>query len=152
MQSGQRFAATTCPVGCAAWSPGAAFAAKMSKIEMWLKVSCIVLKWKHFRFMLIVPVCMIFQFGKPTVFILYVCSIVLVKTVGRPSEDDPYKEFMDYRFGHIMDSMLTLFILMTCPNIYDCRALIPSVRGGEVFMVLSLLSTQFPCISICYFS
>jgi voltage-gated sodium channel len=53
------------------------------------------------------------------VFILYVCSIVLVKTVGRPSEDDPYKEFMDYRFGHIMDSMLTLFILMTCPNIYE---------------------------------
>merc|ERR1719247_2453622 len=24
------------------------------------------------------------------VFVLYVCSIVLVKTVGRPSEDDPY--------------------------------------------------------------
>jgi len=53
------------------------------------------------------------------VFILYICSIVLVKTVGRPAEDDPYYEFMWYRFGHILDSMLTLFILMTCPNIYE---------------------------------
>jgi voltage-gated sodium channel len=53
------------------------------------------------------------------VFILYVCSIVMVKTVGRPAEDDPYRDFMNYRFGHILDAMLTLFILMTCPNLYE---------------------------------
>jgi len=51
------------------------------------------------------------------IFVLYVCSIVLVKTVGRPPDDDQYAEFMSYRFGHILDSMLTLFILMSSPNL-----------------------------------
>jgi voltage-gated sodium channel len=51
------------------------------------------------------------------VFVLYVCSIVLVKTVGQTDWSDPHHAFIQYRFGHILDTMLTLFILMSSPNL-----------------------------------
>merc|ERR1719359_1201567 len=50
-------------------------------------------------------------------FVLYVCAIVLVKTIGRPPENDPHREFLDYHFGSIIESMLTLFVLMSSPNL-----------------------------------
>lgn len=50
-------------------------------------------------------------------FVLYVCSIVLVKTIGRPPDSDPHAEFMNYHFGTIIESMLTLFVLMSSPNL-----------------------------------
>lgn len=52
-------------------------------------------------------------------FVLYICAIVLVKTVGRPPKSHPYHDFLSYRFGHIFDSMLTLFILMSSADLPD---------------------------------
>jgi len=52
-------------------------------------------------------------------FVLYVCSIVLVKTIGRPPKSHPYHDFLNYRFGHIFDAMLTLFILMSSADLPD---------------------------------
>merc|ERR1719253_721136 len=71
-------------------------------------------------------------------FVLYVCSIVLVKTVGRPPQDDPYREFMSYRFGHILDSMLTLFILMSSPNL-------PTYEDQEGLLQQHPVLTLFLC-------
>lgn len=50
-------------------------------------------------------------------FVLYVCSIVLVKTIGRPPETDAHFVFLDRHYGSILESMLTLFILMSSPNL-----------------------------------
>jgi len=50
-------------------------------------------------------------------FVLYVCSIVLVRTVGRLPETDEHYEFLQYRFGGIPETMLTLFVLMSSPNL-----------------------------------
>merc|ERR1719487_918167 len=54
-------------------------------------------------------------------FLLYVCGIVLVKTVGRPPNSDAHHDFMSERFGTVVDSMITLFILMSSPNLYEYR-------------------------------
>lgn len=50
-------------------------------------------------------------------FVLYICALVLVKTVGRPPESDPHYDFLDYHFGSIPESMISLFILMSSPNL-----------------------------------
>jgi len=50
-------------------------------------------------------------------FVLYVCAIVLVRTVGTPDGDDPHHDFLKMRFGAIPRSMLTLFELMASPNL-----------------------------------
>eukprot|EP00928_Gymnodinium_smaydae_P035917 TRINITY_DN2518_c0_g2_i1.p1 TRINITY_DN2518_c0_g2~~TRINITY_DN2518_c0_g2_i1.p1 ORF type:complete len:781 (-),score=149.03 TRINITY_DN2518_c0_g2_i1:159-2501(-) len=50
------------------------------------------------------------------VFILYVCSIVLVRTVGHvDSEDDPNAELLTSNFGNVVRTMFTLFSLMVNP-------------------------------------
>merc|ERR1719498_687008 len=50
-------------------------------------------------------------------FVLYVTSIVLVKTIGRPPQTDDHYDFLSYHFGSIIDSMITLFVLMSSPNL-----------------------------------
>jgi len=85
------------------------------------------------------------------VFMLYVCSIVLVKTVGRPSEDDPYYDFMAYRFGHILDSMLTLFILMSSPNLptyEDQEGLLQSHPVLTIFLCGFIIFGSFGIIAL----
>merc|ERR1719265_133771 len=50
-------------------------------------------------------------------FVLYVCSIVLVKAIGRLPTEDPHAEFLSLNYGTIIDSMLTLFTLMSSPDL-----------------------------------
>jgi len=50
-------------------------------------------------------------------FVLYVCALVLVKTVGQPHSSDPHFPFLQYHFGSIAESMFTLFVLMSSPNL-----------------------------------
>jgi len=50
-------------------------------------------------------------------FILYVCSIIMVKTIGRPPDTDPNQEFLERHFGAVLPSMLSLFVLMSSPNL-----------------------------------
>lgn len=50
-------------------------------------------------------------------FVLYVCALVLVKTVGRPPQSDLHLEFMTSHFGNIGESMISLFVLMSSPNL-----------------------------------
>lgn len=49
-------------------------------------------------------------------FVLYMCAIVLVKTVGRLPSSDHHYMFLNDRFGSVVESMLTLFVLMSSPN------------------------------------
>jgi len=84
-------------------------------------------------------------------FVLYVCSIVLVKLVGRPASDDPHKEFLEYRFGHILQSMLTLFILMSSPNLYTYEeepGLLQANAGLGVFLCLFIIFGSFGIMAL----
>jgi len=49
--------------------------------------------------------------------VLYVFSIVLVRTVGETSRADPHYEFLLEHFSTIPNAMITLFILMSSPNL-----------------------------------
>jgi len=49
--------------------------------------------------------------------VLYVCAIVMVRTCGRVSDADPHAEFLQNHFSDIGQSMLTLFVLMSSPNL-----------------------------------
>lgn len=72
-------------------------------------------------------------------FVLYICSIVLVKTVGRPPVSDHHHDFLDLHFGNIIDSMLTLFVLMSSPNlpIYLEQ---PGLVAHKPFLVVFLIA------------
>jgi hypothetical protein len=50
-------------------------------------------------------------------FVLYVCAIVLVHTVGRTHPTDVHFDFLNERFGSIAQAMITLFVLMSSPNL-----------------------------------
>jgi len=51
------------------------------------------------------------------VVILYVCSIGMVRTCGSLPDTDPHAEFLHSQFADIRTSMLTLFVLMSSPNL-----------------------------------
>merc|ERR1719375_2570866 len=48
---------------------------------------------------------------------LYICAIVLVRTLGRATDDDPNRSFLRSKFGSIPKAMLTLFELMSNPDL-----------------------------------
>jgi len=50
-------------------------------------------------------------------FVLYVCAIVLVKTIGRTPSSDPHYDFLHPKFDNIPACMITLFVLMSSPNL-----------------------------------
>lgn len=50
-------------------------------------------------------------------FVMYICGIVLVKTLGRAPVSDPHYEFLHERFSTIPQAMITLFVLMSSPNL-----------------------------------
>merc|ERR1712151_1266778 len=78
-------------------------------------------------------------------FVLYICSIVLVKTIGRPPDTHQYHQFLTYRFGHIPDSMLTLFILMSSANL-------PDYENTEGLLQHNIPLTLFLCIFVMFAS
>ena len=38
-------------------------------------------------------------------FVLYVCSIILVRTIGDPSPDDPHHDFLHRKFGRLVTAL-----------------------------------------------
>jgi len=49
--------------------------------------------------------------------VLYTCSIIMVRTLGSLPDSDPHAEFLHMQFADIRTSMLTLFVLMSSPNL-----------------------------------
>jgi len=81
-------------------------------------------------------------------FILYVTSIVLVKTIGRPPESDPHYEFMNYKFGSIIESMLSLFVLMSSPNLPVYQDEVGLLAEKPVFCIFLILFITFGSFGI----
>lgn len=73
------------------------------------------------------------------VFVFYICSIVLVKTIGRLPPDAHNYDFLQYRFGHILESMLTLFILMSSPNLYEYQDQ-DGLLANQIFLTLFMMA------------
>lgn len=67
---------------------------------------------------------------------LYVCSIVLVRTLGRMKEaPSDHTEFLEARFGTIPLSMLTLFNLMLSPNLEEYHAVLFDFPAFAIFVI-----------------
>merc|ERR1719379_1584588 len=84
-------------------------------------------------------------------FVLYVCAIVLVKTVGATPPEDKNYDFLIYRFGSIIDSMLTLFVLMSSPNfvIYqDEEGLLDAHPPFVIFLIMFITFGSFGMIAL----
>jgi len=81
-------------------------------------------------------------------FVLYVCSIVLVRTLGRTSEDDPHHEILIGSFGNIRRSMLTLFQLMSQPDLRPYDEVIPERPLFLAFLIGFIIFGSFGMIAL----
>merc|ERR1719482_650498 len=82
---------------------------------------------------------------------LYVCGIVLVRTIGRPPSTDPHYDFLSERFGTIVDSMITLFVLMSSPNLpvyQDEVGLLDAKPFLTMFLIVFITFGSFGMIAL----
>jgi len=82
------------------------------------------------------------------IFVLYVCSIILVRTIGHVGEDDPDGEFLHSKFGSIARSMLTLFQLMSSPNLEEYGDILWRMPLFTVFMISFVIFGSFGMIAL----
>lgn len=83
--------------------------------------------------------------------VMYVCGIVLVKTIGRPPEDDPHAQFLAAHFGTIADSMITLFVLMSSANLpiyQEQEGLLDSHPALAMFLIMFITFGSFGMIGM----
>merc|ERR1719428_2596566 len=81
-------------------------------------------------------------------FVLYVCSIILVRTIGLVSEDDPHAEFLRERFGKIGPSMLTLFELMSQPDLEPYHAMLGAHPLLTFFLIGFIVFGSFGMLAL----
>mmetsp|Transcript_13731 Transcript_13731/g.37111 ORF Transcript_13731/g.37111 Transcript_13731/m.37111 type:complete len:761 (+) Transcript_13731:164-2446(+) len=79
---------------------------------------------------------------------LYVCSIVLARTIGRSAEDDPDYEFWQSRYGSVPVTMFTLFQLMVQPNLVEYRSHFAKRPFYLVFLVVYIIFASFGMIAL----
>lgn len=82
------------------------------------------------------------------VFVLYVCSIILVKTVGHAPPEDPQAEFLHGKFGTILRSMLTLFELMSSPTLEEYEAIMWERPCMAAFIIVFIIFGSFGMIAL----
>lgn len=77
--------------------------------------------------------------------ILYVCSIVLVKTLGRTPHTDPNYDFLVAHFGNIPVCMVSLFEMMSSPNlpIYQDAGVLDTQPVFTIFSILFICFGSF---------
>merc|ERR1719482_2368732 len=84
-------------------------------------------------------------------FIIYVCAIIMVKTVGRPDASDEHHDFLNYHFGGVIPSMITLFVLMSSPNLpiyQDEAGLLEERPFFSIFLVVFIIFGSFGMIAL----
>jgi voltage-gated sodium channel len=82
------------------------------------------------------------------VFVLYVCSIVLVRTVGSLPESDEHQPFLHEQYGSIITSMLTLFEMMSSPNMIAYHGMRESKPILTVFLIAFIVFGSFGMIAL----
>jgi len=82
------------------------------------------------------------------IFVLYVCSIILVRTSGNADLDDPNHDFLKRHFGSIKISMLTLFELMSSPNLQEYRKVMSQRPVIAVFLIAFIIFGSFGLVAL----
>jgi len=82
------------------------------------------------------------------VFVLYVCSIILVRTVGHAPIEDPQAEFLHKKFGNICRAMLTLFEIMSSPTLEDYEDVMFERPSMAVFIIVFIIFGSFGMIAL----
>eukprot|EP00931_Biecheleriopsis_adriatica_P094891 TRINITY_DN68523_c0_g1_i1.p1 TRINITY_DN68523_c0_g1~~TRINITY_DN68523_c0_g1_i1.p1 ORF type:complete len:551 (+),score=94.59 TRINITY_DN68523_c0_g1_i1:99-1751(+) len=81
-------------------------------------------------------------------FVLYVSSIVLVRTVGSVPEDDPNHDIMHEHFGTMADSMLTLFTLLAVPDLNPYMDMLHTYPAFLIFLISFVVFGSFGLIGL----
>jgi len=79
---------------------------------------------------------------------LYICSIILVRTVGHTPQDEHFARFLDGRFGTIGESMLSLFETMTYPNMQEYQDLLVTHPCFILFIVGFIIFGSYGMIAL----
>mmetsp|Transcript_143311 Transcript_143311/g.260771 ORF Transcript_143311/g.260771 Transcript_143311/m.260771 type:complete len:918 (+) Transcript_143311:121-2874(+) len=79
---------------------------------------------------------------------LYVCSIILVRTVGRVSEEDPHSDLLHSHFGSIPTSMFTLFEIMANPEIEEYEGALERHPILGAFMIGFIIFGSFGMLAL----
>lgn len=82
------------------------------------------------------------------IFVLYVCAIMIVKTLGRGADDPSINEFLQARFGNIPQTMLTLFELMTSPDLTPYHEVIRAFPLFTPFLLGFVIFGSFGMIAL----
>jgi len=81
-------------------------------------------------------------------FAMFACATLVVRIYGRPAEDDPDSDFLFGKFGSIPRTMLTLFELISAPNLQPYHQAMfrnPSLIG---FLVIFVIFGSFGMIAL----
>jgi len=81
-------------------------------------------------------------------FVLYICAIVLTRLYGRTLADDPNHDFLREHFGSVPSSMLTLFELMSQPDLTQYDAVIADRPSILPFLVSFIIFGSFGMIAL----
>jgi len=82
------------------------------------------------------------------IFVLYVCAIILVRTVGHVTPEDAHYDFLHLKFGNIAHAMLTLFEIMSSPNLQDYEEIMVERPFFCVFVVGFIIFGSFGMIAL----
>jgi len=81
-------------------------------------------------------------------FVLYICSIILVRTEGHGGPDDPHAEMLHQKFGSIPLSMFTLFELMSAPSLREYKDVMFERPVMLVFLVVFVIFGSFGMVAL----
>jgi len=82
------------------------------------------------------------------IFVLYVCSIILVRTVGHAPPEDPQAEFLHRKFGNIIRAMLTLFEIMSSPTLEEYEEVMWERPSMALFIIVFIIFGSFGMIAL----
>lgn len=80
--------------------------------------------------------------------IMYICSIITTRLIGRPDPGDPQADFRVAHFGSISASMLTLFELMAYPDMEKFQPIYEQSAWTEGFLVAFVIFGSFAIVSL----
>lgn len=81
-------------------------------------------------------------------FVLYICGIVLTRLYGRVPKSDPDFPFLTERFGTVPGSMLTLFELMSQPDLTIYQDVLSNKPSLLPFLVIFIIFGSFGMIAL----
>eukprot|EP00927_Polykrikos_kofoidii_P001031 TRINITY_DN10376_c1_g1_i1.p1 TRINITY_DN10376_c1_g1~~TRINITY_DN10376_c1_g1_i1.p1 ORF type:complete len:814 (-),score=134.77 TRINITY_DN10376_c1_g1_i1:154-2268(-) len=76
-------------------------------------------------------------------FMLYTCSVILVRTYGKVDENDPHADFFNERFGTIPRCMFALFELISAPDLTDYKVTMFDNPPLVVFLIIFIVLGSF---------